>query len=108
MQLNMKALVSVLVMLVGSGCRGCGDRDKDKISLYHWERVDVRMTKAQVEAILGAPYECGDRTAANDIPEVVCIWKSADTNKGIAVYFQAGKVVRKGKTGLDAPPRNAE
>jgi hypothetical protein len=90
------------------GVSGCGGCDREKVTLKNWERIEVGMTREQVESFMGKPDDSGMNDLAPIGPEVVCLWKTPDKTKAIVVFYVDGKVVRKGNKGLDPKPATSD
>jgi hypothetical protein len=105
MMQHVRSTIPLLLMIAHSGCGGC---DRDKVTLKNFDRIEVGMTRKQVESFMGKPSDSGMNDRAPVGPEQVCLWKDKDKTKAIVVFYVDDKVVRKGKKGLDDKPATTD
>ncbi|NMR23968.1 DUF3862 domain-containing protein [Pseudoalteromonas sp. NEC-BIFX-2020_015] len=82
----MKKLLIVAAILTLSAC--------SKINLENYEKIEIGMSKTDVEAILGAAEKCVEKTLHTN-----CTWGGGD--KKIEITLVSDRVSLYSKTGLE-------
>ena len=66
------------------------------VTKTNYDRIEMRMTKAEVEAIFGGPTDVKTFTTADEITTITHDWFQLDQGKAVAhIAFKDGLVVEK-------------
>lgn len=93
----------VMILLFGMSCIsmiGCEGCSRSKLTKGNFDRIQVGMTTKEVEDILGASQDTYVEGQSEAGTKSSSLWKDKEGEKAIIVFYEGGKVVRKGKKGL--------
>ena len=81
------------------GLPGCGGCRRGRLSRRNLDQVEVGMTEDEVVGLLGPPVDALG-SAGEAAGKKTMLWTAEDGEQGAVVFFENGKVVRKGSKGL--------